>query len=122
MFQTTIALEGIQCDAKIGYYDFEQERGNHFLIDMTAVLNTSPEEEFTDLDKTLNYEWMHRLVLDEMKIPCRLMEETAARIMKKARANTEGPEIVEIHLVIRKKNPPLRSPVQFSRVEMHWKK
>lgn len=122
MLQTIIALEGIQCDAKIGYYDFEQEKGNHFLIDVRAVLNTAPEEEFKELTHTLDYEWMHRLVLDEMKVPCRLMEETAARILKKAVTHFEGHDVVSFHLVIRKKNPPLHGVVQYSRVEMQWEK
>jgi dihydroneopterin aldolase len=120
MNSVLIALEGIELKAPIGYYDEERKNQNDFIIDLEVGIEFVEKEDHDDIHNTLNYERLHTIILEEMRPACRLMEDPAYRILEQVKRLSD--EIRSVKLDIRKKNPPLNSKIQHSRVSIHWMK
>ena len=118
MLKRIIALEGIEIIAPIGYYKEERIKRNTFLIDIIVEQEIDGFVDSDDIKNTLNYEKLFDIVQIEMAVECQLIENAAERIYK--RISTLGIKIFSIHLIIRKKDPPLKGKVKYSRVELKW--
>ena len=114
----TIALEGIKIVAPIGFFDYEREKQNIFVIDIAVVLPWVEKKDHDNLENTLNYEEIYSLVNYEMSKECKMMEDVADRILQRILKLSNHLNSVSVR--IRKKNPPLNGKVDFSKVELNW--
>ena len=120
MLKKQIALEGVEIIAPIGFYEVERIQKNTFLIDVTIEESWIENRDNDDMINTLNYEKVYHIIVMEMQVECKLMEDVAHRILTGI-LNLKAP-ILNIELSIRKKNPPLDGKVMFSKVSLHWSK
>jgi dihydroneopterin aldolase len=100
-----IALEGMEFFAFHGYYDEEQKIGNKYGVDLFIITDLHAAAETDDLHKTINYEVLYKLVLEEMKVPARLLEHLGHRIID--RVYGKFPHLKQVKVNIYKFNPPL---------------
>jgi dihydroneopterin aldolase len=100
-----IALEGMEFFAFHGYYDEEQKIGNKYGVDLYIETNLQSAATSDDLHETVNYETLYNIVLDQMKIPARLLEHIGHRIIEKVQA--KFPKVKSVKVKIYKFNPPL---------------
>lgn len=114
----TIALEGIKIVAPIGFYDYEREKQNIFVIDIAVDLPWVETDDHDNLENTINYEEIYSLVNYEMSKECKMMEDVADRILQRILKLSNHLNCVSVR--IRKKNPPLNGKVDFSKVELNW--
>jgi dihydroneopterin aldolase len=99
-----ISLRGIKIKAFHGLYEFEKKEGNNFLVDVSVKL-TDDQLTISDLDSTVNYENLYKIVVEQMKIPTDLLEEVVKRIGEKILEEYKIVSLVEVSLA--KLNPPM---------------
>ncbi|MCC9137902.1 dihydroneopterin aldolase [Pontibacter silvestris] len=111
-----IALEGMEFFAFHGYYDEEQRIGNKYGIDLFINTDLQRAAESDDLDETVNYEVLYNLVLEEMKVPARLLEHLGHRIIDKVYDRFTFVQSVKINVY--KFNPPLGGICKWAKVSL----
>ena len=78
----TISLSGVKVRAFHGVHSFEKEKGNDFIV--SVKVKPHPEElHVGNLDSTIDYENLYKIILEEMQVTSGLMEEVAKRIGEK---------------------------------------
>ena len=111
-----IALEGIDFFAYHGFTDEERSTGNRYRVDIYLATDFSLAAETDDLEGTVNYENVYKIIAHEMHIPSRLLENIAHRIIEKIR--NAYPETEWVEVSISKYNPPLGGICQRSKVTL----
>lgn len=114
----TIALEGIKIYAYHGFYEEEQLVGGYYLVDVYVHANTSYAALRDQLDMTVNYETLYRIVKTEMQYPSKLIEAVAQRIVDKVVAICNSAQGVRVRVT--KLHPPLGGAVQQAALEMDY--
>lgn len=113
-----VALEGIKVFAKHGYYAEEQLIGAWFVVDVEASF--VPVNFNDELKDTLNYEWLHKVVIEEMHNTQKLLESVLNNILN---ALLQAyPHLNSVRLSLKKLNPPLAGQVAASKVSLSYKK
>lgn len=100
-----IALEGMEFFAYHGHYDEEQKIGNKYGVDVYISTDLLPAAGTDELQRTVNYERVYQIVLEEMKKPSRLLEHIAHRII--SHIFQEFSHVYSVKANIYKFNPPL---------------
>jgi 7,8-dihydroneopterin aldolase/epimerase/oxygenase len=111
-----ITLEGMEFFAFHGFYDEEQKIGNKYGVDLSITTDLRRAAETDDLDETVNYEVLYKLVLEEMKIPARLLEHLGHRIIDKVYDRFAFVQSVKINVY--KYNPPLGGICKWAKVSL----
>ena len=76
-----LTLTGLEVFAHHGYYDFEREQGQRFVIDATLWLDTRPAATGDDLDRTVHYGVLAEQIAAAVAAdPVDLIETLAERI------------------------------------------
>ena len=90
----------------------EQERivGNIFRVDIKLFLDLSKAIESDNLEDTLNYADVYKIIKEEMLISSHLLEHVAGRIVRKIKLNY--PDISKIDIRLAKINPPIDGEIQ----------
>ena len=109
-----INLEGLEFFAYHGFYDEEQTVGNKYSVDIRIESDLSSARNSDKLNDTINYEDLYNLTKEEMKIPSRLLEHIAERIIK--RVANKYPQIKNCEISISKFNPPVGGVCNRARV------
>jgi len=109
-----IELTGLEFFAHHGLYDEEQQKGNKFIVDLSATTDHEESVWSDKIEETVNYENLYSIVAQEMQSSSKLLEHVAGRICRAILQNE--PLISEISLVISKLDPPLQGPCRASRV------
>jgi 7,8-dihydroneopterin aldolase/epimerase/oxygenase len=100
-----VTLENMEFFAYHGFYEEEQKIGNKYSVDISVAADLTQASETDQLSATVNYEHLYKIVAHEMKIPTRLLEHIAQRIIK---AVYEQFKTVEgIQVTVAKYNPPI---------------
>lgn len=120
MSRTTIRLEGLSFRAFHGVYPEEQVNGNEFLVDVTIICNPLPGEVSDDIQDTLDYAVVYRIVSEEMSVRRNLLEMLARRIAE--RILHHGMQAEETHVTVAKLRPPLDGPCTRTSVTVTLKK
>lgn len=112
----SIGLEGIRVYAYHGFYPEEQVLGTYFLVDIRVEF---AEEKYRreDLATSVNYEILHRIILEHMQAKPHLVLETLAQDMLTA-VQKQFPFIHSSFVKIRKLHPPLSGTIGASVVEL----
>ena len=100
-----IALEGMEFFAYHGHYDEEQKIGNKYGVDVYIQTDLHAAAGSDNLEKTVNYEVLYRIVREEMKEPSRLLEHIAHRVI--GHIFQEFGYVQAVKVNISKFNPPL---------------
>ena len=76
-----LTITGIECHGHHGVFDFERERGQVFVIDLTLGLDTAPAARSDDLQDTVDYGCLVGAVAKAVETdPVDLIETLAQRI------------------------------------------
>ncbi len=101
----TVALEGMEFFAYHGYYAEEREVGNKYTVDISVHTDFTQAADSDELEGTINYEVVYKLVKAQMKIPTKLLESLAKRIIDSVL--NELPNVNEVSVSVAKHNPPI---------------
>lgn len=109
-----IFIENIKIFAYHGVFEQEKKVGNYFLINLKLTLDLKKAIASDYLEDTISYADIYELVKLEMKIPSKLIEHIAGRIMSKIK--NSYPNIEEVEIKLSKLNPPLGGQVEAASV------
>jgi 7,8-dihydroneopterin aldolase/epimerase/oxygenase len=100
-----VALEGLEFHAFHGVYPHERESGNWFEVDIVVESDFSMAAANDELQGTVNYETLFKIVKEEMHQPSKLLETVAEKIARDVLQKI--PEALSVELRISKLNPPI---------------
>lgn len=115
-----IRLEGLRFHAFHGVLPQERQVGGDFLVTLRVGCPLAAAMASDDVNDTLDYAALYRLVEREMCQPSNLLEHVAGRIAEAI--EKAFPQVSSIDLTLTKKNPPMGADCQGASVEVHWKK
>lgn len=110
-----IKLKGISLKAPVGVYRDEKINGNEFLIDIAVTTDFVKAARNDDLDYTVDYEELYKIVSDVMQDSHNLLETAAYRIGKIVLKEFKRVKSVEIS--IEKLTPPISGKCASALVE-----
>lgn len=100
-----VALQGLAFHAYHGVYAYERDTGNNFEVDIAVETDFSLGAMRDDLNGTVDYEILYRIVKEEMEKPSRLIETVAEKIVNDVLR--ELPAVIMVELTIAKLTPPI---------------
>lgn len=110
MRQYSIILKNIRVYAYHGCLPEEEKIGSDYRVDLVVFADISSSVESDNLNETIDYVHLNRIVKEEMAIRSRLLESVAGRILN--RIKTDFQQITQIELEIAKLNPPINGDVE----------
>nr|WP_068887111.1 dihydroneopterin aldolase [Pedobacter panaciterrae] len=113
----TVALRDVKCYAYHGYYPEEQLTGIYFLVDV--VVTFTPNTDTENLERTVNYEILNNIILDEMKNTRKMLETVVKSILDRVVQNY--PFIHTAEVGIKKLNPPMPGEIGHSFVQLSYR-
>lgn len=113
----TVALRDVKCYALHGYYPEEQLTGIYFLVDVMVTF--TPNTDTENLDRTVNYEVLNNIILDEMKHTRKMLETVVKSILDRVIENY--PFILTGEVGIKKLNPPMPGEIGHSFVQLSYR-
>ena len=116
MFLQTVALNDVKCHAFHGYYPEEQLTGTEFLVSVEVTFVPSGNTE--DLERTLNYEVLNTIILEEMAVARKLLESVVRQILDRVIA--AYPFVQTAKAVIKKMFPPMPGEINHSFVQLAY--
>lgn len=115
----SLLLKGLKYHGQHGYYKEEQEKGNDFEVDLIFTLNLRRAGKEDRLSSTINYEVAESVTCGIMEgEPVKLIETLALKIGDALFHS--HPDVDSLEVRVRKLNPPLKNPAQYSEVRMRW--
>ncbi|HLR00907.1 MAG TPA: dihydroneopterin aldolase [Sphingobacterium sp.] len=114
-----VAIEDARFHSPIGYYEEERKLGNEFLVDIQVSLKV----DFTrsdELDDTLNYEELYKIVSNIMEKERKLLESAAQEILIVVKNNFDFADLIDVK--IRKLNPPFGGDLANASVQLVYEK
>lgn len=100
-----ISLDNLRFYAFIGVAPEERQTGNEFRVDLKITIPYNRGIENDELEATVSYADLYQVVEAEMKVRHKLLEKTAAEIVKQLRRLY--PQILCGSLKIEKTRPPI---------------
>lgn len=114
---TKIFLRQLRFHAFHGVLDQECRVGNDYVINVVAECNFAHAMQTDELEDTVNYAEIYRVVKEEMAVPSKLLEHVAGRIGE--RLFNEFPSLQSLDISIMKVNPPFGADCEGAGVEVH---
>ena len=111
-----VALEGLEFFAHHGYYDEEQKVGNKYSVDVIVETDFDRAAEEDKLSETINYETLYQIVVYEMSIRSRLLENIGRRIIRSILE--KFPQADAVDVCVAKFNPPIGGVCRSAKVSM----
>ena len=115
-----VALEGLEFHAFHGVYPHERESGNWFEVDIVVESDFSMASANDELQGTVNYETLFKIVKEEMHQPSKLLETVAEKIARDVLQKI--PEALSVELRISKLNPPIGGKCKKASISLVRKK
>lgn len=112
-----ILLENLRFHAFHGVLPQERNVGNDYLVSLKIKYDVTAALTSDDVEDTINYAEVYRLVSQEMSVPSALVERVAGRIGD--RIFRSFPQTEEIYLKVVKCNPPMGADCVGAGVEVH---
>jgi len=110
-----IKLIGLRFFAYHGLYDFEKEKGNHFIVNV-VIEKTFENIAVYELSDTVDYEIVFKIIAKQMLIPHELLENLVQQIIYEI--ETTFLNLKKINIEIQKQNPPIKgADINYSAVE-----
>lgn len=111
-----IGLEGMEFYAYHGVYEEERKIGGNYLVDVFVYTNAENALLHDDLNGTVNYEQLYKIVQGNMNHANKLIEHLANNILLDIRKLVANEDKIKIK--IKKIHPPLEGNVYASVVEL----
>ena len=112
----SIHLEKMEFYAYHGHYEVEKVIGTKFMVDITIETNLDKAGETDNLEDTINYQEVYRLIQEVMKEKSNLIEHVAKNILDAL--YTHFKHIDKIVVKLSKMNPPLGGKLKCVSVTM----
>ncbi|MDF2457438.1 MAG: dihydroneopterin aldolase [Cytophagaceae bacterium] len=109
-----IKLEEIEFHAFHGVYDYEQQAGNTFVLDLSVRFSLSRLPLHDNIEEAPDYQMLYHIAAEEMKVSSKLLETVALSIHKKVWK--AFPDASHVRVSIKKLNPPIGNPCKASAV------
>lgn len=100
-----ILLENLKIYAYHGVLPEETLIGTYYILNLEVHADLWKAVGTDDLNDTINYAEINDIIYEEMKIPSKLMEHVAGRILKKI--TKKFPQVSFLKIKITKTNPPM---------------
>lgn len=117
----TLTLQGLHYRGRHGYYEEEREKSNRFEVDLIFTLDLKPAGRQDDLSQTVNYEEAEAMVRQIMEGPSVKLIETLTVTIGDALFEKFN-RVQQLEVRIRKVDPPLKTPANYSEVTMKWQR
>lgn len=111
-----ILLENLKIYAYHGVLPEENIIGTYYILNVEIHTDFWKATETDDLNDTINYAEINDIIHAEMKIPSKLMEHVAGRILKNIKL--AFPQISFIKIRITKTNPPMQGEMDGASVQI----
>ena len=115
-----IQLENIRVYAYHGCLPEETKIGSDYRVDLEVKANLKPSAKTDELSDTLDYVFLNKVVVEEMKTASKLLETVAERILN--RIINEDKMVSKATVSVSKINPPIGGDVAMVRVKMTKKR
>lgn len=112
----TIKLKNIRTFSFHGCLEEEGRIGSDYTVDLEVKTDLRKSSVSDNLEDTVDYVVLNRIVVEEMAIRSKLLEHVAHRII--TRIFREIPSISRIVLAVSKINPPIGGDVEAVTIEM----
>jgi len=112
----TIKLKNIRTYSYHGCLLEEGKIGSDYTVNLEVKTDLRKSSTTDDLNDTVDYVVLNRIVVEEMAIRSKLLEHVAHRII--TRIFKEIPSISRIILAVSKINPPIDGDVEAVTIEM----
>ena len=104
-----ITVSGIKLYAYHGCLEEESKIGSDYEVDVVLEADLSVAAESDNLEETVDYVSVNKIVTEEMAVRSKLLEHVALRIIQ--RLTQCHPEIVSMEVSVAKLNPPINGNV-----------
>ncbi|WP_348812064.1 dihydroneopterin aldolase [Flavobacterium maritimum] len=111
-----IKLKNIRTFSYHGCLIEEGKIGSDYSVDLEVKTDLRKSAETDNLEDTVDYVLLNRIVVEEMDIRAQLLENVARRII--VRIFSEVPAISRIIVAVSKLNPPIGGDVEAVTIEM----
>ena len=115
--ESYIYLDDLRFHAFHGVMPQERLTGNDYTIDIKIGYDVSLAMVSDNVDDTLNYAEVYKIVDQEMGVPSQLLERVAYRIGD--RLSRKFTSITSINIKLTKLNPPFGADCKGADVELH---
>ena len=112
-----VFLRDVRFHAFHGVMPQEGKVGADFLVNLRIGYPVGKAMDTDEVADTLSYAEVYALVAHEMKVPSRLLEHVAGRIVKTI--SQHFPLTTSIDLTLTKLNPPMGADIVGAGVEIH---
>ena len=112
--KTSIKLSDIRFYSYHGVLEQERKAGNNYVVNIRLDADLSLACESDNVEDTINYALVYKIVEEEMKIPSNLLEHVAMRVLKSIKSTF--PQVVSLEVRIAKNNPPVRGEIKCAEV------
>lgn len=110
-----IEVENIRLYAYHGCLPEETEIGSNYRVDVRLEADLNKSVESDQLQDTVDYVTVHKIVCEEMKIPSKLLEHVVKRILDRIK-NLNG--VLQVKVRVAKENPPIDGDVEYVAVAL----
>jgi dihydroneopterin aldolase len=115
-----IKVKNIRVYAYHGCLLEEGKIGSDYRVDLTIKADLKKPALTDDLEDTVDYVHLNRIVKEEMYIRAKLLETVASKIID--RILFEIPLVDEVNVQVSKLNPPIGGNVEMVTIEMERKR
>jgi len=112
----TIKLKNIRTFSFHGCLEEEGKIGSDYSVDLEIKTDLRKSSASDNLEDTVDYVFLNRIITEEMAIRSKLLEHVAHRMI--ARVFKEIPAVSRIILAVSKINPPIGGDVEAVTIEM----
>ena len=107
---STISLNGLEFNSKIGLFDFEKEKGNTFIVNISIDVNNIIYDD--TIEGTVDYSNLFSIIEREMSKEYNLIETVAHKISISIHSQIKNIKLCRLEII--KKNPPIDGNVDNS--------
>ena len=105
-----ISLNGLEFKSKIGLYNFEKERGNTFIVNVSIDVNNIIYDD--TIEGTIDYSDLFSIIEGEMLKEYNLIETVAHNISNNIHSQIKNIKLCKLEII--KKDPPIKGNVDNS--------
>lgn len=116
---TNILLEDLKIFAFHGVLPEERILGTYYLVNAMIEADLWEASRSDDLQQTINYADLNEIIHQEMKVPSKLLEHVAGRIIDAI--SKKYPQITQISVKITKTRPPMYGEMKGVSISLHKK-
>ena len=112
----TIKVENIKVFAYHGCLNEETKIGSDYRVELVVIADLKTSSESDNLNDTVDYVLLNKIVKEEMNIPSKLLETVAKRILN--RIFKESDLVTKATISVSKINPPIGGDVGLVTIKM----